>query len=227
MKNIEDVAVIVQARLSSQRCPRKMIRDFNGTTLMDICLSKLSDSTIPNKNIWLSVYEPELIELCSKYPLNIFTRSERSAMSEGSPMTEIYEWWNKIPHKYVVLVNACSPFMTLNTIEKFYFDYCNSDKDGMFGVIEKKNYFWDENNNFLTPLSESVMNTKTANTIKEAAHCLYAGKLDSIGEGIWMGNFNTFGDIELYSMPEIEAFDIDYEWEFNTYEQLWKEIGVK
>lgn len=221
MKNIEDVAVIVQARLSSQRCPRKMIRDFNGTTLMDICLSKLTDSTIPDKNIWLSVYEPELIQLCSKYPLNVFTRSEQSAMSEGTPMTEIYEWWNKIPHKYVVLVNACAPFLKLETIEKFYFSYCNSAKDGMFGVIDKKNYFWDKNNNFLTPLTESVMNTKTADVVKEAAHCLYASKLSSIGEGVWMGDFNKPGDIDLYSMDEKETFDIDYEWEFELYKTLW------
>ena len=36
-----------------------MIRDFNGTTLMDICLEKLVKTTIPNKNIWVSAYEQE------------------------------------------------------------------------------------------------------------------------------------------------------------------------
>lgn len=222
MKNIEDVCVLVQARLSSQRCPRKMIRSFADTTLMDICLQKLVDSKIPNKNIWVSVHEPELVKLCEKYPVNIFHRSLASAMSEGTPMTEIYEWWDKIPHKYVIAVNACAPMMKKETIENFFFDYLKVDNNGMFGVVEKRNYFWDIEDNFLTPLKEDVMNTKTANVVKEAAHCLYASSMESIGRNIWMGDFSKPKDIKLWTMPEEEIFDVDYEWEFKMYENLYK-----
>lgn len=222
MKSIEDVAVIVQARLSSQRCPRKMIKPFAGTTLMDVCIQKLVDSNIPNPNIWVSIHEPELVEICEKYPINIFHRSEASAMSEGTPMTEMYEWWDKIPHRYAVLINACAPMLTKETIENFFFDYCRDESNGMFGVVEKKNYFWNNENEFLTPLKEQVMNTKTADPIKEAAHCLYAGALNPIGDGVWMGNFNTPGEIKLWTMKEEEIFDIDYEWEFKTYEALYR-----
>jgi CMP-N-acetylneuraminic acid synthetase len=222
MKNINDVGIIVQARLSSQRCPQKMIRPFAGTTLMDICLQKLVDSKIKNDNIWVSVYEPELIDICKKYPINIFHRSEQSAMSEGTPMTDIYEWWNKLPLKYVVMVNACVPLLKIDTIEQFYFDYCLTDSDGMFGVIEKKNYYWDHNGIILTPIKEAVMNTKTTPIIKEAAHCLYASKLSSIGNNIWMGNFSIPSDIKLQPIPEQECFDIDHEWQFIIAEKLYE-----
>lgn len=60
MKDKKDVAVLIQARLSSQRCHQKMIRPFADTTLMDIALQKLKDSNIPNENVWCSVYEPEI-----------------------------------------------------------------------------------------------------------------------------------------------------------------------
>tara|TARA_R100001129_G_C5315323_1_gene246238 strand:+ start:1748 stop:2428 length:681 start_codon:yes stop_codon:yes gene_type:complete len=222
MKRVDDVAVMIQARLSSQRCPKKMIRPFAGTTLMDLCIQKLVDSKIPNSNIWVSVYEPELVDVCKKYPINIYHRSEASAMSEGTPMTEMYEWWDKIPHKYVIMVNACAPMLTKETIENFYFDYCKEECNGMFGVVEKKNYYWDHNNVFMTPLKEAVMNTKTADIVKEAAHCLYASALDSIGGEVWMGDFNNPGEIKLWSMKEEEIFDIDYEWEFKTYEALYR-----
>jgi len=222
MKKVEDVAVIIQARLSSQRCPQKMIRPFANTTLMDIALQKLQDSKIPNENVWCSVYEPELKELCSKYPFNVYERTEKSALSEGTPMTEMYEWWDKLPHKYVVMVNACAPMLTKETIENFYFDYCKSEKAGMFAVMDKKNYFWDEDGTILTPLKEDVMNTKTAKIIKEAAHCLYAGSLEKVGQGVWMGDFNKPNDIELWSMAERESLDIDYEWQFNMCESLYK-----
>ena len=41
MKDVNDVCLIVQARLGSQRIPNKMIKKFSNTTLIDICLNKL------------------------------------------------------------------------------------------------------------------------------------------------------------------------------------------
>lgn len=226
MKKIEEVAFLIQARLSSQRCPQKMIRPFAGTTLLDLNISKLVESNIiPNENIYVSVYEEELVEVASKYPVNIFHRSEKSAKSEGTPMTEIYEWWDKIPHKYVILTNACVPMLTVQTIDGFTKRYLEIEETGMFGVIEKKNYFWDHNGNFLTNLDEAVMNTKTANPVLEAAHCLYAGSLSDIGKGIWMGDFTKKGSISLYPVPESEIFDIDHEWEFKMYESLYRSVN--
>lgn len=229
MKKLEDICVVVQARLGSQRVPQKMIREFADTTLMDICLEKLSASSyIPGNSIYASVCESELVEISKNYPVQIFHRSEKSANSEGTPMTDMYEWWDKIPFKYCVLVNACAPFLKLETIENFIQSYIDTDSDGLFGVVEKKNYYWDSNFKLQTPWPESqaVMNTKFVDTTYEAAHCLYAGKMSKIGESIWMGDFMTPGDIELYPMDEREVFDIDYEWQFQYYENLYKS-GVR
>jgi CMP-N-acetylneuraminic acid synthetase len=222
-KQIDDIAVIVQARLSSERCLYKMIKPFAGTTLSDICIQKiLSSNIVSQKNFYFSVYEPELIDIGHKYGVNIFNRSKESASSEGTPLGEMYEWWNKLDYKYCVLINACAPFLKIETIDKFIEFYLNSDSDGLFGVIEKKNYFWDFNHKLLTPLIEDCMNTKTVQITYEAAHCLYAGKMSEIGNGIWMGDLNN-GDVELFVMNnEFETFDIDYSWQFNVAEQLYK-----
>jgi hypothetical protein len=94
----------------------------------------------------------------------------------------------------------------------------------MFGVVKKKNYYWDENDAMVTPWpkDQDVMNTKVVGVTKEAAHCLYAGKLSDIGKGIWMGKFDKPGDIELYSMDnEFEILDVDYEWQFKMCEALY------
>ena len=225
MKQISQVAFLIQARLSSQRCPKKMIRPFANTTLLDIAIDKLIKSeSIPNENIYISVYEEELKDIVSKYPVNIFHRSKKSADSEGLPMTEIYEWWNKIPHDYVILINACTPMISVDTINKFVNCYLKSESNGMFGVIAKKNYFWKSNGDFLIDLDKAVMNTKDASIIYEAAHTLYASKLSDIGLGTWMGDFRKNGDVELVEIPERECFDIDYEWEFDLYEKLYTSV---
>ena len=224
-KQIRDIAVVVQARLSSQRIPEKMIKPFAETTLFDLAIKKVASSDfIPKENFFLSIYEDQLIEIAEKYETNVFLRSEKSARSEGTPMTEMYEWWDKLPFKYCVLVNGCAPFMKTETIDGFVRAYMNSDSDGMFGVMEKKNYFWNKESELLTPwpAGQACMNTKVVEKTYEAAHCLYAGRMDLIEKGIWMGDFNKPGDIELYAMEEEECLDIDYPWQFELCEALYR-----
>ena len=229
MKSINDIAIVIQARLGSQRMPQKMIKPFVGTTLTDIFLEKIKQcKSFPVSNFYLSAYESELRDIGYKHEVNVFYRSKESANSEGTPMTQMYEWWDQTPFKYCVLVNACAPFLKVETVEGFVKAYLETDSDGLFGVIEKKNYYWNSQNELVTPWPEgqAVMNTKFVDTTYEAAHCLYAGKMSKIGDGIWMGDFMTPGDIELYPMDEREVFDIDYEWQFEYYENLYNS-GVR
>ena len=56
-KKLEDIAVVIQARLSSQRIPQKMIKPFADTTLFDIAIQKVLQSDfIPKENFFLSIY---------------------------------------------------------------------------------------------------------------------------------------------------------------------------
>ena len=43
MKSINDIAIVIQARLGSKRIPQKMIKPFAGTTLTDIFLEKIKE----------------------------------------------------------------------------------------------------------------------------------------------------------------------------------------
>ena len=138
-------------------------------------------------------------------------------------MTELYEWWDKLEHEYCVLINACAPFLSIETIDDFVKSYLKTASDGLFGVIAKKNYFWDDQKKLITPWPKGyqIMNTKMVGVTYEAAHCLYAGRMDKIGEGIWMGTFNKPNDPELYPMQEKEALDIDYAWQFDMCKALY------
>jgi len=224
MKKKEEVCLLVQARLGSQRVPGKMLRPFAGTTLVDILFEKLSKSkSIPKENIIFSAYEPELKEVANKYGINIFHRSEKSAFSEGEPMTEIYEWHDKVPFKYVVLVSACNPLLKIETIDSFFDEYLKCDDSGQFAVFEKKTYYWDKDGNNITDWGDStIMNTKIVDPVYEAAHCLYASRIDVIKYGYWMDTQSP-PQPRLIVMEEHEAFDIDYEWQFKLGEKLYED----
>jgi CMP-N-acetylneuraminic acid synthetase len=223
MKNINDVCIIVQARLGSTRVPGKMLRPFADTTLVDILFEKLTSSKIiPKDNIYFSAWEDELKAVGKKHNINIFNRSKKSAFSEGDPLSEIYEWYDKLPFKYVVLVSACNPLLKIETIDSFVESFLDSDKDGGFAVFEKKTYYWDKDGKSITDWGDfPIMNTKFVEPIYEAAHCLYASRMDIIGDGFWMDT-NLPAEPELFAMEELEAFDIDYEWQFKLGESLYK-----
>ena len=173
-KSLKDICFIIQARLNSTRVPRKMIKPFLDTTLMDLGILKVLDSkNIPKDNFYCSVYEEELVELCNKYDVNVFHRSEKSANEENT-VSGMYEWSDKLPYKYVVLINACAPLLKSETIDEFVAKYMHSDSDGLFGVIGKKQYYWNEDGDMITkwPKGLTIMNTKMVETTYEAAHCL-------------------------------------------------------
>ena len=224
-KNINDICIIVQARMGSQRVPGKMLRPFADTTLTDILFDKLTKSTIiPKSNIYFSAYEDELKDVGRKYGINVFDRSKESAFAE-TDMKLIYEWHDKLPFKYVVLVSACNPLLTIETIDGFLKSFIESDKEGAFAVFEKKTYYWDKQGKPITNWQGvSIMNTKNVEPIYEAAHCLYASRLDIIEQGYWM-DINYPPQPQLFIMEELEAFDIDYNWQFHLGEQLFK-MGI-
>lgn len=221
-KSIEDICILVQARMGSQRVSRKMLRPFADTTLMDILFNKLTKSTVlPKSNIYLSAYEDELIDVGKKHGIQIFHRSRESAYAE-TDMKLIYEWHDRLPFKYVVLISACNPLLTIETIDNFLQKFIESDREGAFAVFEKKTYYWDQQGKPITDWQgASIMNTKNVQPVYEAAHCLYASRLDIISEGYWMDT-NYPPQPELFVMQELEAFDIDYEWQFKLGEQLFK-----
>ena len=119
--------------------------------------------------------------------------------------------------------------LKIETIDSFINAYIKSPHDGMFGVIEKRNYFWDENHDLITewPKGADVLNTKMVGKTYEAAHCLYAGRMDAIKKGVWMASppFSK-NNPALYSMPEGECFDIDYEWQFNVAEIFYSNESI-
>lgn len=228
MKDINKVAFVVQARLNSQRVPQKMIRPFAGTTLFGLVLDKLlTSSIIPKQNIIASVYETELEDIAKDKGVRIFNRSHTSANTDNDLRT-IYEWHDKLEEfDYVVLISGCNPLLRVTTIDRFVKQFVDQEEDNLFAVMEKKQYYWNKEGALITPWpqDQTIMNTKAVEPTYEAAHVLYASRLDIIKDYRFMGDFQAENGIKLMVMPELEAFDIDYEWQFKVGEILYEQFN--
>ena len=226
MKDLNDIVFIVQARLNSERAPNKMLRPFAGTSLFDICLKKIKNTKIPLENFRASVYEQELIDVCNKNGIKYFLRSKESANNDTS-LQKIYEWHDKLNYKYAVIINACNLFLKPETINAFIDEYISNPYDGLFGVMPKKQYYWNESGSLITkwPTGNNIMNTKAVEQVYEAGHVLYAGKMDRIKEGVWMGKPPySNNNPKLFEVSEFECLDIDYEWQFELYTNYWEKL---
>ena len=95
-KHITDVLFVVQARVSSQRVPRKMIRPFGRTSLLNLCLEKIVESNIPKENFILSANEIQLKRLAEHHGLNVYDRSVKSANEEKDLTLKVLEIANQI-----------------------------------------------------------------------------------------------------------------------------------
>ena len=226
-KNIDDIAFIVQARLNSQRVPQKMIKPFAGTNLFGLILDKLLDSeVIPSENIIASVHEEELFnEANTIRNIRTFERSYESANNDND-IKKIYEWHNKLPHKYCILISGCNPLLSVRTIDNFVKQFVEQEEENLFAVFEKKTYYWNKEGALITPWpkDQTIMNTKAVEPINEAAHVLYASRMDLIQDEKFMGDFEKPGGIKLFKMDELEAFDIDYPWQFEVGEMLYEKF---
>ena len=225
MKNLNEILFIVQARVNSERAPKKMIRPFAGTNLFDIALKKIKKTKIPLENFRASIYEQELIDICEDNDLLYYKRSKESANNDNS-LQKIYEWHDKLPFKYVVKINGCSPLLKTETIDGFVKQFVEQEEENLFGVIETKDYYWNKDGKLVTPWPEdqTIMNTKAVEVTYKAAHTLYASRMDLIKRNMFMGDFQKEGGIKLYPMDELECFDIDYEWQFKLGEELYESV---
>ncbi len=224
MKNLNDILFIIQARLNSQRVPNKMLKSIGGSNLFEISIDKiLNSSIIPKNNFYVSVYEQELLNIANKKGVNVYKRSYESANNDNN-LQKIYEWHDKLPFKYVIKINGCSPLLKTKTIDGFVREFINQKEENLFGAIKTQDYYWNKEGKLITPWpqDQTIMNTKAVEVTYKAAHVLYASRLDLISQNKFMGDFNTENGIKLYPMDELECFDIDYDWQFNIAKNLIK-----
>jgi CMP-N-acetylneuraminic acid synthetase len=226
MKSINDIVFIIQARTQSTRVPNKMLKPFADSSLFEIAVNKILQSDlIPKENFYLSIMDQELIDIAEKYNINYFIRSEESTQ-EPITLQKVFEWHDKLPFKYFVIINACNPLLKIETIDNFVKRFLEVDSNGLFGVFEKKTFLFNKEGAMLNRFFGedkylATLETKFVETCYEAAHSLYAGSTEDVSNGIYMGTFKAPGNPNFFVMDEIECFDIDWPWQFEVAEKLY------
>lgn len=211
------VGVFSFGRKQSQRCPNKLLRPFAGTTLTDIVLSKLAYF---GSKAFFAGYEDEFKSKCNNYNVQFVMRDQNSVNIDG-PIVEILSFLKKMDFEYLLIVNACLPFLSINSIESFLRNCVDSDYQPAFSVIARHNFFINSKREPLNfDLSMKTINTKAVDTIYEFAHALYFFNKDYFFQHGRYWDWKDVKFIELHN--KMEVIDIDTEEDFKIAEEIYK-----
>ena len=213
-----DVAVFLNARMQSRRCPGKMLRPFAGSTLLDLCLEKVA--ALGWSTTYFGAHEEALLERARRHPgLILYQRSLESARSDSDPR-KIFEILRTIDAPYVMWINPCAPMLTVETLRAALGWFLKSDHRSLTAVRELGGWFYagdgrplnETGGNVDTMLSRPILQVTHGFHIYDRARMLETGRPWS----------NRPGDPHLFVIPEAEAYDIDTEEEFETVEYLYR-----
>jgi CMP-N-acetylneuraminic acid synthetase len=206
----------MNARLESSRLPRKMVRPFAGTTLIDIALEKL-DGLSYFDHRFLAAAEAELKARASgHHNVDVLERRPEAVARGPHPVMVTFEHYARVPTEYIFVINPCSAFLSPQTIRRAYDLVQSTDHRAYLAVIPTREWVFAADG---TPLTHkdpcALQNTSSGSVHYKASQAFYVINRDRFVETGGLLWTLTPGDPHLIEMPVGEAHDVDTELEFD------------
>lgn len=214
------IAALVAVRKNSERCKNKMLRPFAGTTLVDLSLDRLSRLEGVDAK-YFAANEDELLNKAACHPITVIKRSYESA-NVDEPINKIHEYLAVVPEDYILWINACNFFLSVDTLVRAVRDFRDNGYRSMTSVVKNRNWFYSLESKPINNLDPTNVSTKSTPPLYEVVHAFHLFNREYFLEksAYWR---NQWEDPHLFEIPEEENFDIDTEWEFVIGEKLYLE----
>jgi CMP-N-acetylneuraminic acid synthetase len=218
------ITALVPMRHSSERVPGKNYRDFSGKPLFHHIIDTLLSCPLIDKVV-IDTDSPVVIEQAKHaFPEVLVLVRPEHLRDGGIPMNEVLlNSINQVASDFYLQTHSTNPLLTTKTltegIEKFL--EVQSIYDSLFSVTRKHVRFWDALARPINHNQNILLRTQDLPPIFEENSCFYI-----FTKSILERKHNRIGDRPyLFEMPEIEAQDIDVEFNFMIAELLYKKIN--
>lgn len=141
---MKSIGLVINARLSSTRCPRKHLRSMGNKTMIDICLEKVDRlKGLDEKK--LAVYDKELAERVINYKTIDVLWRQKDAVERGNVKFEIaFRHYKEINTKYIMIFNPCQPLVDFKVYQDAVYWFHKCDFDGAISVNKKRGFFFTD-----------------------------------------------------------------------------------
>ena len=202
--------VMIPARLGSKRIPKKNIRYLCGKPLIQYSIELTKKCSFCSE-VWINTEDVSLGETVQRLGGQFHHRPVHLASDTATNREFTYEFMQKHPCDYVVMLNTTSPLLRQETVENF-FGYVNeNDFDTVLSVVNEKEetFFRGKPLNF--SLEEKV-NSQFLEPTKKIVWALTAWKRENFMSLQEQGKNPVFsGKLGLFEIPKDEACDLDTE----------------
>ncbi len=215
------ITAVMNARTQSSRVPQKLLRDFAGTTIIDLALEKLNAFDFVEERI-LAVAEDVFVEKAKNYPqVKVKMRSPDAVRRGHVPISLRYAHYLDINTDYVLIFNPCHPFIKVETLKSAVETVRKYRYNSFTSVVPSTEWVFDAQGNSLTNKDPRIVSTNQGPSRTKAAHAFHFIRPEFFRtEGI-LWTF-TANDPAVIPILEEEALDIDTELEFELCELLYK-----
>ncbi|MBT3350999.1 MAG: hypothetical protein HOC91_09420 [Nitrospinaceae bacterium] len=214
------VSVLINARTKSTRVPRKLVRTFAGTTLIEIALEKI-DKMDFFAHRYYGVAEEELIVKKDKFTnVELLKRKPESVEPGYNKHEVIYEHYRKIESDYIFWLNPCHPLLTIDTVKRAAEYVLETEHNSYTSMMATTDWIFDEDGIPLTNLTPNVVSTHHTKKYYKVAHSFHVFKKAYFlkTDQFWTFSQNDPCRIEV---PENECLDVDTPFEFETAEAVY------
>ena len=218
---MRSVSIVINARLASSRLPKKLVRPFCGSSLLEKALDKLVCIKADNK--YLAACDAEIVELYEPYASSIsLLKRDPISVSEGMvPHTIAFKHFENVPDDYILIMNPCHPFMDVLEYEHALKQFIEGNSRSLTSVIIKNNIFFDDKHATINGNPDIEVQTHSQSPVYEMAHAFHIiDRQRFLKEGKMWGYKEN--DPELFIVDKRAALDVDDLDDFCICETLWK-----
>jgi CMP-N-acetylneuraminic acid synthetase len=217
LSKLESVTAILPIKLGSERVPDKNYRSLGGRKLYEYILSTLLECSLV-KDIIVSTNDSRIAaELMNVEEVTVLSRPSTLAKRDSSMNAVIDNVLGRVNGSYFVQVHATSPFLLPQTLEKGIHTFLSGDPlSSCFSATEIHARLWSEAGEALNhdPLNLVPTQDLKPFLLENSAFYVFSR------EGFRQTSNRLHGLVRPVVIPEIEAWDIDYPWQWEIAESI-------
>lgn len=216
---MKTIGIFAPARLGSHRLPNKQILPIKNSNMFEMCCEKLNYITKAyNIPTYVLICDEPLIKIAEKYPnVTIIIREKETVEAEG-PLNFIYKDILDVPEDYLLFINPCLTFLSVETIIQKINEFLESTKEYGTSVKKIQNWIWDRELNIVNHIDYHRLTTKEIEPWYQCAHCFHIFNREKFKkDGLMLTD-----DLCLLEIPEEETIDIDTYEEYEYAKWKWE-----
>lgn len=204
-----NVLAVIPARGGSKGIPRKNVRLMNGKPLIYYAISN-AKACENITDIVVTTDDSEIISVAKDYDVDIIERELSLAEDNVTLDPVIYdavikmEQLKSIKYDVVVTLQATSPLLKSETLNKAIKEFVESSDDTCISAVNKPHLAWTKKDDKFTPLYEKRLNRQQLPPRYSETGAFLFAKRECVLENSRIGN-----RVSVFEVSENESVDID------------------